>query len=172
MPLPTRLCDTKQSIRSRPKHPSRPQRRCTSRVSLKANHQPELTFRTDDSDETTDALLSIPRLMKQTSSRRTLIGGDEKVGNGDNRRQQMVKRNSFTTPRRRSLTCGSKDKIAMPKRRSLACESKDKMDEKTGTFSRMPRLVKQTSLTGARLSSRGPLIGDDDESGAKHSDRR
>jgi hypothetical protein len=169
--IPGELCDAKQSIGSRPKHPSRPQRRCTSRVSLKPNRQPELTFRTDDSDETTDTLSSMPRLVKQTSSRGPLLDDNELAGNDSYRRQQMTKQKSFTLPRRRSLTCGIQDKMTMPKRRSLTFESKDKGNQKADTLSSTRRLVKQTSFTGARLSSRGPLL-DDDENGAKGSDRR
>jgi hypothetical protein len=155
--LPRGICDAKQSIGSIPKYPSRPQRRGVSRVSPKPNHRPKLTFRKDDSDETTYTLASMPRIVKQTSltgamlsSRGSLTGDVEYIGNGSNRRQQMAKQNS----------------LPIPKRRSLTCYSKDKMDEKTGTLSSTRRLVKRTSLTGTRLSSCLPLIGNDEMEGS------
>jgi hypothetical protein len=144
----------KQNASSLPNRPSRSHRRCLSNEGLEPNPLPKLPVRTDDSDESTDTLSSMPRLVKQTSftvarlsSRGPLIGNDEKVGNRTDRRERMAKQNSFTMPRRPTRTF----------------DSDDELDERTDTLSSMPRLVKQTSFTVARHSSRGPLIGDDDE---------
>jgi hypothetical protein len=112
--LPKGLSDASQTIGSRPKHPSRPQRHCVSRDSP---NRPKLTVCKNDSNdnEATDTLSSMPLLVKQTSftvaghsSRGPLIGDDEKEGNGIDRRRQMAKQDSFTMLRRRSSTCVDK----------------------------------------------------------------
>jgi hypothetical protein len=90
------------------------------------------------------------------SSRGPLIGDDGKGGNGTDRRRQMVKQDSITMPRLPTRTFDSED---------------EKDDEKTDTLSSMPRLVKQPSFTVSKLSSRGPLIGND-EKGETWFDRR
>jgi hypothetical protein len=118
--------------------------------------EPKLPVRTHDSDrdESSDNLSSMPRLVKQTSftvarlsSQAPLIGNDEKGANGTDRQQQTAKPDSFTMPRRPTRTF----------------DSDDELDERTDTLSSMPRLVKQTSFTVARLSSRAPLIGGDEK---------
>ena len=153
----------KQSIGSRPKHPSRPQRHCASRDSPK--HRPKLTVCKNDSNnnEATDTLSSMPLLVKQTSftfaghsSRGPLIGDDEKEGNGIDRRRQMTKQDSLTMLRRRSLTCG---------------RDTGELDKKNDSLSSNPRLVKQTSFTVAGHSSQGGLISNDENVG-NGSDRR
>jgi hypothetical protein len=165
------LCDDDQSAGSRPcmnqensfSSPKRPSHRsCVSSGGPESNRLPKLPVRKDSSGETTDALSSMPRLVKQTfspvgrrSSRGTLIGGGDDGGNGADRRQRMTKQNSFSSPRRPTRTL----------------DSDDETDERTDTLSSMPRLLKQTSFTVVRLSSRGALIGDD-EKGGNGTDRR
>jgi hypothetical protein len=157
--LPRRLCDDDQSVGSRPcmqkegslslsKRRSRPRRPITSSGGPEPNHRPKLPVRKDSSDETTDTLSSMPRLAKQTSltvaklsSRGPLIGDNEMDGKG------------------------------MPRRPARTFDSEDEQDEKTDTLSSMPQLIKQTSFTVASLSSRGPLIGDN-EKGGNGTDRR
>jgi hypothetical protein len=150
------LCDAKKLIGRRPEHPSRTQRSCMSRISPKPTHRPKLTFRKDASDETTDTLASVPRLVQQTSftsarlsPRGPLLGGDKNGLKGSDKRQHLAKQMSLT----------------MPKRWSLTHDSKDQIDEKTDTLPAIPPLVKQVSLTGGRLSSRGPFLGDHEKVG-------
>jgi hypothetical protein len=134
---PRGLCDAGQTISSRPKHPSRPQRRCMPKDSQKPNRRPKLTVHKDDSnnDATTDTLSSMPRLVKQTSftvaghsSRGPLIGSDENVANGSNRRQQMAKQDSLKT---------------MPRRPTRTFDSEDNPFETTNSLSSTRRLVEQ-----------------------------
>jgi hypothetical protein len=171
--LPRGLCDDNQSIGSRPimkkestfslpKCPSRPRRLNASSGGPEPNHQPKLPARKCSSDETTDTLSSMPRLVKQTSftvaklsSQGPLIGDDEKGGNRTDRRREMVKQ----------------DSLRMPRRPTRTPDSDDENDEKTDTLSSMPQLVEQTSFTVAKLSSQGALIGDD-EKGGNRTDRQ
>jgi hypothetical protein len=161
----SRPCMNQENSFSSPKRPSRPHLSCVSSGGPESNRLPKLPVRKDSSDETTDALSSMPRLVKQTSSpvgrrssRGAIIGDDENGGNGTHRRQRMAKQNSFSSPRRPTRTF----------------DSDDETDERTDTLSSlssMPQLVKQTSFTVAKLSSRGALIGDD-EKGGNGTDRR
>jgi hypothetical protein len=193
--LQREVCESSQTTSSRPKHPSRPQRRCMPKDSPKPNRRPKLTVHKDDSNDnaTTNTLSSMPRLVKQTSftvarhsSRGPLIGSDENVANSSNRRHQMAKQNSLTMPR--EVLIGDDEQVAnssdrrkqmskqislsMLRRRSLTCDSKTgKLDEDNDPLSIMPRMVKQTSFTVTGHSSRGPLI-DSDENVANGSDRR
>jgi hypothetical protein len=157
-----RRCMNKQNSFSLPNRPYRPHRQGPS-------HQPKLPVRTRDtdsgsesnnesnSDEISDNLSSMPRLVKQTSftvarlsSRAPLIGTDEKGANVTQKQQQMAKPDSHTMPRCPIRTFDGDDEV----------------DERTDTLSSMPRLVKQTSFTVARHSSRAPLIGDDEKWGS------
>jgi hypothetical protein len=141
----------------------RPRRLSAPSGGPEPNHPPKVPVRKCSSDETTDTLSSMPRLVKQTSftvaklsSRGPLTGDDEKGENDtDRRRRQMVKEDSLTLPRRPTRTL----------------DSDDESDETTDTLTSMPRLAKQTSFTGAKLSSQGPLIGVD-EKGGNGTDRR
>jgi hypothetical protein len=154
-----RRCMNKQFSFSLPNRPSRPHRQ-------EPSHQPKLPVRTHDtdsdsesniecnSDEISDNISSMPRLVKQTSftvarlsSRAPLIDADEKGANGTHKQQQMAKSDSSTMTRCPIWTF----------------DSHDELDERTDTLSSMPRLVKQTSFTVARLSSRAPLIGDNEK---------
>jgi hypothetical protein len=171
--LPRGPCDDNQSISSRPimrkesslslpKRPSRPRRLSASSGGPEPNYRPKVPVRSYSSDETTDTLSSMPRLVNQTSctvaklsSRGPLIGDDRNGGDDTDRRRQMVKQDSLTMPRRPTETL----------------DSDDENDEKSDTLSSMPLLVKQPSLTAAKFSSQGPLIGDD-EKGGSGTDRR
>jgi hypothetical protein len=174
---PRGLCeDDKQNSFTLPNRPSRPNRRFSG-GGPKPIRRPKLPFRTDDSDETTDIMPSMPRLAKQTSftvgrqsSRGPLIGDDEKgAANGTDRQQWMAKQNSFTSPRRSSLDKRADNlssmRQRMAKQNSLgAFDYNDEMDEKIDTLSSMisPRLEKQRSFV-ARLSPRGPLLSIEDD---------
>jgi hypothetical protein len=174
---PKPLCeDDKQNSFTLPNRPSRPNRRFSG-GGPKPIRRPKLPFRTDDSDETTDIMPSMPRLAKQTSftvgrqsSRGPLIGDDEKgAANGTDRQQWMAKQNSFTSPRRSSLDKRADNlssmRQRMAKQNSLgAFDYNDEMDEKIDTLSSMisPRLEKQRSFV-ARLSPRGPLLSIEDD---------
>jgi hypothetical protein len=158
--LPRGLCDDDESVGSRPcmqkegslslpKRRSRPRRLSASSGGPEPNCRPKLPVRKASSDEATDTLSSMPRLVKQTSF------DDEKGENGTDRRRQMVKQDSITIPRRPNRTF----------------DSEDEKDEKTDSLSSMPRLVKQPSFTVSKLSSRGPLVGND-EKGGNGIDRR
>jgi hypothetical protein len=143
----------------------RPQRRCVSSGEPTPNHLPNKRLvRKGDSDETTDTLPCIPRMVKQTSStdarlssRGALIGDAEKGGNDTGRPRRMAKQDSF----------------AMPRRPTRTFDRKDEMDERTDTLSSKPspRLVKQTPFTVARISSQGGRIGNNEKEGTG-SDRR
>jgi hypothetical protein len=135
--IPRGLCDDNQLIGSSlpnpPSRPSRAYRRSVSSDGLEINHRPKLPVRTDDSDDTINTLSSM-----LLSSRGALIGDDEKGGNGTDRRWRMAQQNSLTMLRRPARTF----------------DSEDEMDERTDTLSSMPRLVKQTSFTVARLQGK------------------
>jgi hypothetical protein len=152
-----RPCMDKQNSCSLPNRPCRPHQSCVSSPGPEPNHIPKLPVRTDDSDETTDTLSSMPRLIKQTSftvatlsSRGPLMGDDEKGGNGTDERRSSPEQNHI------------------PK---LPVRTDDR-DETTDTLSSMPRLIKHTSFTVAGLSSRGPLMGDDEKGGNGTDERR
>lgn len=139
-----RRCMEKQNSFSLPNRPSQTHQRELSR-------RPKLSVCTHDSksDENSDTLSSMPRLVKQTSftvarlsSRAPLICNDEKGANGTHQHQQMVKSDSLRRPIK-------------------IFDIDNEVDERTDTLSSMPRLVKETSFTVARHSSRGALIGDD-----------
>jgi hypothetical protein len=148
----------------RPKHPSRPQRRCVSGISLMPRRSTRTLFSKNEMDEKTDTLSRTPRLVKQRSytgarlaSLESLTGDEaDVVPNGTNRRQRMVRRNSLTMSRHSARSLGSKNGI----------------DEKTDTLPRIPRLERQRSCTGARLSSRGILLEDEANVVRNVTDRR
>jgi hypothetical protein len=151
--LPRGLCDDDQSVGSRPcmqkegslslpKRRSRPRRLSASSGGPEPDRRPKLSVRKDSSDETTDTLSSMPRLVKQTSftvaklsSRGPLLGNDEKGENGIDRRRQMVKQDSVTSPRRPTRTF----------------DEEDEKYAKTDALSSMRQLAKQTSFTAAKF---------------------
>jgi hypothetical protein len=121
------LCDEDQSIGSRPcmnkensfslpYRPSLPHQSCVSSARPETNHIPKLPVRTDDSDETTDTLSSMPRLVKQTSftvarlsSREPLMGDDEKGGNGTDERRSPHHSKGINLGREIATSCGGKN---------------------------------------------------------------
>jgi hypothetical protein len=139
-----RPCMDKQDSFSLPKSHIRPRRRLSG--GQKPSRRLKLPVRADDSDETTDTLTSMPRLVKQTSftvarhsSREPLIGDDEPAGKTEtfaDRRRLMAKQSSFSSPRHPTRTFDGEGELAV----------------KTGS---MRKLVKQTS-------SRGPFIDEDE----------
>jgi hypothetical protein len=142
----------KQNASSLPNRPSRSHRRCLSNEGLEPNPLPKLPVRTDDSDESTDTLSSMPRLVKQTSftvarlsSRGPLIGNDEKEGNRTDRRERMAKQNSFAMPRRPMQTVDSDDEL----------DERTGDNEKEGNCSDMRQgMAKQFSFTMPKRSTR------------------
>jgi hypothetical protein len=110
---------------------------------------------------TEDEQMEMPRLLKQSSFKslpRELCDANQTIGS----RPCMNKQNSFSLPHRPS----------QPYRRCVLSgepeqnhDSNSKSDATTDTLSSMPRLVKQTLFTVARLSSCGLLIGDDEKEG-------
>jgi hypothetical protein len=111
---------------------------------------------------TQDEQTKMPRLVKQTSfsSLQRECCEDDQSDQSSDSRPCMDKQDSFSLPKshirpRQRLTSGQK-----PSRRPKLPARTDDNDE---TLTSMPRLIKQTSFTVARHSSREPLIGDDEQ---------
>jgi hypothetical protein len=115
--------------------------------------------------------MKMPRLVKQksfSSIQRKRCDDDQST---DSKPCMMHKQNASSLPNRPSRShrrCLSNEGLEpnpLPKLPVRTCDRDSGSDESTDTLSSMPRLVKQTSFTVARLSSRGPLIGNDEKEG-------
>jgi hypothetical protein len=99
---------------------------------------------------------SLPKRPSRPSRQFLRDSGDER-SSSSNARPHLAKQNSFT----------------MPSRGRVDSCSEDETGEKADTLSSMPRcLLKQTSFTIPRLSSRGALMGDDKTGGNGATRRR
>jgi hypothetical protein len=122
----------------RPKHPSRPQRRCVSGISLMPRRSTRTLLSKNEMDEKTDFSSTMPRLERRRSSTGARLSsveshtGDEAnvVPNGTDRRQQMVRKNSLTMSRHSTRSLGSTNG----------------MDEKTDISSKMSRLERSPGI--------------------------
>jgi hypothetical protein len=161
--LPRGLCDDDQSVGSRPcmqkegslslpKRRSRPRRLSASSGGPDPNCRPKPPVRKASSDEATDTLSSMPRLVKQTSF------DDEKGGNGTDRRRQMVKQDSITMPRPPTRTFDKDDTLSSI--RQQAKQTSFTATKRQGQCSTEARLLFLYSTLAEALDVSGDLPDD------------
>jgi hypothetical protein len=110
---------------------------------------------------TEDEQMEMPRLVKQSSFKR-LPRGLCDAGQSIGSRPCTSKQNFYSLPHRPSLPHRVCVSSGGPEQNHVNYSNSDAT---TDTLSSMSRLVQQTSFTVVRLSSRGPLIGDDEKEG-------
>jgi hypothetical protein len=120
-----------------------------------------LPMQTSFKNLTEDEQMEMPRLVKQSSVKRLprrLCDAGKSIGS----KPCMSKQNFFSLPHRPSQPHRLYVSSGGPEQNHV---NNSISDATTDSLSSMSRMVKETSFTVVRLSSRGPFIGDDEKEG-------